>query len=332
MNQDNEDPRCQQCRQAKIQQCLPGSKKPAGNPAAPGSSNNRNTWRRKMRDATKAKWQAQNERSQAENANAALNRQIAELQRQSQQQSNLLKAQHRQELDELQMTIQQRINDKRRLETPIQTLGDHAESNSESNAELRRRLASTMQSLHVTQQDLSRRQNEQIEQQQAIDDARDRGIAELQRSLLKPLAAGEQNPFQFPNSQALLNPAAAGQQNPPQFSGPNQQGSMGMPMMGQMPDFYNSPMGQPNASYGQGSMGMPMMGQTPYSYNSQMGQPDAYGQGTQYGQSTMPHPQFQPWQGGAGYPGNYGYPANYGNPGNHGNQSNDGGQSSEGGA
>lgn len=164
------------------------------------------------------------------------------------------------------MTVQQHINDKRRLETQIQSLDERAESSSESNADLRRRLASVQESLQVTQQILYDKQNEQIEQQQAIDDARERGIAELQRSLLKPLPPGEQDPFQSPNSQALLSHAAAGQQNPPQYPSLNQQGSMGMPMMGQMPS----------------------------SYNSQMGQPNAYGQGTQYGQSTMRNPQFQP--------------------------------------
>lgn len=174
----------------------------------------------------------------------------------------------------------------------------------------------------------------------SVDDARDWAITELEKMLLQPLAAGQQNQSQSSNLNQQFNPT----------------------MMGQMLNPYNQPMGQPNASYGQGNMNMamPMMGQTPYPFNPPMNQPNA-----SYGQSTIPDPQFQPSQGGAGYcnygypgnypdiygypsnyglPGNYGFPSNYGNPGNygypgnHGNpsndesQSNNGNQGSEGGA
>ncbi|KAI7364884.1 hypothetical protein KC336_g21449 [Hortaea werneckii] len=214
MNQDNGDPRCQQCRQARVAQCVPGFKQSTGNTTAPNTSTNRNTWRRKMRDAAKAKWQAQNERSQAENANAALHRQIAELQGQSQEQST-------------------------------------------------------------------------------IDDARDRDIAELQRSLLKPPPAGQQNLSQLPN--------------------PYQHGSMRTPTMGQMPNSYSMTTGQILSSY-----------------NSPINQPNAsYGEGTQHSQSTRSNPRFQPSRGGVGhgnygYPGTYGYQGNYGSPPNYGNPTNDG--------
>ncbi|KAI6909975.1 hypothetical protein KC318_g2998 [Hortaea werneckii] len=314
MNQDNEDPRCQQCRQAKIKQCLPGSKPSAHNPAAPGTVKSRNTWRARMSEANKARWQADNARRQAENANAALNRQIAELQRQSQEQSNLLKARHRQELDKLRMTIQQHMNDKRRLETQIQTLGDRSESIPESIAELRHQLASLLESLQVTQKNLYEKQNEQIEQQQAIDDARDRDIAELQRSLLKPPPAKQQNLSQSPNPQALLNPAAVGQQNLTQFPKPNQRGSTEMPLMGQMPNSFNPPISQPNALNGQSTMSNPQL------------QPSQGGTGCgNYG-----YPGTYAYSSNYGYPGNYGNPSNYGCPGNHGNQKDNGNQSNDG--
>lgn len=232
-----------------------------------------------MQKAAKAEWQAQNAvsqaknaRAQAENANAALSNRIAQLERERQEESRRLEAWHVQETEQLRMTIQRHKNDQRRLETEIRALGERAESNLESNLELRRQLASTMETLQVTQQCLYEKQNEQIEQQQAIDDARDRGIAELQRSLLKPLPAGQQDLSQSSNHQALPNPADAGQQNLFEFPNSNQQGYRVTPMMGQTPNSYSPPMSQPNGSYGQD---------------------------TQYGQSTMSEPQYQPSQGGA---------------------------------
>lgn len=238
---------------------------------------------------------------EAENRVAALNNQIAQLQREKQEQSERLEARHRQELEKLRMAIQRHENDQRRLETEIQALGDRAKS--ESNVELRRQLASVQESLRVTQQDLYERQNQQAEQQQALKDAKQWAIDKLRESSNMPAPAGQRYPDL------------------------NQQGNMSMPsMMGQMP----------NASFGQGMQyGQPTMSSPP------MGQPNAsYGYGIQYGQSTMSNPQSQPSEGGAGYgnyeyPGNYGYPVNYGYPGNngypanYGNPDNDGNQSNQ---
>lgn len=77
----------------------------------------------------------------------------------------------------------------------------------------------------------------------AVDDARDWAIAELENTL-------------------LILPQA-GQQNQSQSSNLNQQSNLAMSsMMGQMPNPFNPPPGQPNTSYGQGNMNMemPVMG------------------------------------------------------------------------
>lgn len=301
MNQDNEDPRCQQCRQAEIQQCLPAFKGRnrertyALNDSSyaecrltfcqANKSRNRDAWREQLQRIQISRWQAY----------VATNVQIEEAQSSSSETGD-------REYDHLtQLQIERHENNELRRQLQIER---------QEKDDLRRQLATS------------------------IDDARDWAITELEKTLLQPLPAGQQNQSRSSNINQQFNLA----------------------MMGQMLNPYNQPMGQPNASYGQGNMNMamPMMGHTPYSFNPPMNQPNA-----SYGQSTIPNPQFQPSQGGAGYgnygypgnypgtygfPGNYGFPSNYGNPsnygypGNHGNpgndesQSNNGNQGSEGGA
>lgn len=192
MNQDNEDARCQQCRQAEIRQCLPAFKGRNRERTyvlndssyaecrltfcQANKSRNRDAWREQLQRIQISRWQAY----------VATNVQIEGEQFGSSETEN-------REYDHLtQLQIERHENNELRRQLQIER---------QEKDDLRRQLATS------------------------IDDARDWAITELEKMLLQPLAAGQQNQSQSSNLNQQFNPT----------------------MMGQMLNPYNQPTGQPNA-------------------------------------------------------------------------------------